>query len=329
MKYRVFGKTKIKISEVGLGFWQIGSTSWKGDVNKAKEIVKQALDSGINFFDTAEVYGNGKSERSLGNAIKEFNAIDSTFIATKVGGFRPFEYFIEKGIKRSIKNLGFKPNLLQLHWPPPIWIPLCSTIRGLERMIDKGYVDFIGVSNFSGKLLNEALSCTSKHEIVSNQIEYNLAYRVPEIDIFPVAKKESVEIIAYSPLAKGALAGALNPSSLAQKSDKKFNIIKNDNELISALNKISQKKSYTWSQITLKWIISNNALPIPGTRNKNRVIEYAGSSEIELDKDDLSLLNSASNKYVNMWGSKYSNLNSIRYIPCGLQYLGIKIAGGA
>ncbi|AFZ70347.1 putative oxidoreductase, aryl-alcohol dehydrogenase like protein [Caldisphaera lagunensis DSM 15908] len=329
MKYKVFGKTKIKISEVGLGFWQIGSTSWKGDISKAKEIVKQALDSGINFFDTAEVYGNGKSEMSLGNAIKELNAIDSTFVATKVGGFRPTEYFIEKGIKRSIKNLGFKPHLLQLHWPPPIWIPLCSTIRGLEKMVDKGYVDFIGVSNFSGKLLNEAIHCTSKHEIISNQIEYNLAYRVPEIDIFPLAKKENVEIIAYSPLAKGALAGALNPNSLAQKSDKKFNIIKNDNELISTLNSISQKRGYTWSQISLKWLINNNTLPIPGTRNKNRVIEYANSSEIELDKEELSLLNSVTNKYVNMWGNKYGNLNSIRYVPCILQYIGIKIAGGA
>ncbi|MDP8003472.1 MAG: aldo/keto reductase [Caldisphaera sp.] len=328
MKYRVFGKTKIKVSEVGLGFWQIGSTSWKGDTNKAKDIVKQSLDSGINFFDTAEVYGDGKSEKSLGNALKELNAIDSSFVATKVGGFRSSGYFIEKGIKRSINNLGFKPNLLQLHWPPPLWIPLCSTIRGLEKMIDKGYVDFIGVSNFSGKLLNEAIHCTSKHEIVSNQIEYNLAYRVPEIDVFPLAKKENIEIIAYSPLAKGALAGALNATSLAQRSDKKFSFIKKDNELILALNQISQKYNYTWSQITLKWIINNNTLPIPGTRNKDRVIEYAKSSEIELSQEEISLLNALTNKYVSIWGKEYNNLKFIRYIPCAFQYLGIKISGG-
>ncbi|MGC9134329.1 MAG: aldo/keto reductase [Caldisphaera sp.] len=329
MKYRVFGKTKMKISEIGLGFWQIGSTSWKGDIKKAEEIVKQSLDSGINFFDTAEVYGNGKSERSLGNALKELKAVDSSFVATKIGGFRPSSYFIEKGVKKSINNLGFKPNLLQLHWPPPLWIPICTVIRGMEKMIDKGYVDYIGVSNFSGKLLKDAIQCTSRYEIISNQIEYNLSYRVAEIDLFSLAKKENIEIIAYSPLAKGALAGAKNPYSLAQKSDKRFKRIINDKELISTLDMISQKYNYTWSQISLKWIINNNALPIPGTRNKERVKEYAMSSNIEIRDEDLSLLDKVSIKYVNVWGKKYNNLKIIRYVPCILQYLGIKLSGGA
>jgi len=329
MKYRTFGKTKIKVSEVGLGFWQIGSTSWKGDIKNAKEIVKQSLESGINFFDTAEVYGNGKSEKSLGEALKELNAIDSSFVATKVGGFRPSGYFIEKGIKMSIKNLGFKPNLLQLHWPPPFWIPICTVIRGMESVVNKGYVDYIGVSNFSGKLLKDAIHCTSKYEIISNQVEYNLSYRVAEIDLFPLAKKENIEIIAYSPLAKGALAGAKNPYSLAQKSDRRFKKIAEDKELISTLNLISQKYNYAWSQISLKWIINNNALPIPGTRNKERVKEYAMSSNIEIKEEDLLLLNKVSNKYINTWGNTYNNLKFIRYVPCAFQYLGIKLSGGA
>lgn len=195
-------------------------------------------------------------------------------------------------------------------------------------MIDKGYVDFIGVSNFSGKLLEKALHCTSKHEIVSNQVEYNLAFREPENDIFPLAKKENIEIIAYSPLAKGALGGAITPTAIAQRSDRKFKFIVNDKELISSLNRISQKHNYSWSQISLKWIINNGALPIPGTRNRNRVREYAKSSDIDLDEDDISLLNNATAKYIKIYGNEYGNLKSIRYVPCILQYIGIKLAGG-
>jgi len=137
------------------------------------------------------------------------------------------------------------------------------------------------------------------------------------------------EIIAYSPLAKGALAGAKNPYSLAQKSDRRFKKIAEDKELISTLNLISQKYNYTWSQISLKWIINNNALPIPGTRNKERVKEYAMSSNIEIKEEDLLLLNKVSNKYINTWGNTYNNLKFIRYVPCAFQYLGIKLSGGA
>ncbi len=327
MKYKIFGKTRVKTSVIGLGFWQIGSTSWKGDTGKAINIVKGALDSGINFFDTAEVYGNGKSEASLGSSLRELGVVDEAFVATKVGGFRPTAYFIEKGVRNSIKRLGFTPFLLQLHWPPPIWIPLCELIKGLEKMVEKGYTEYVGVSNFSGRLLKSAIQCTKRYELVSNQIEYNLGFRTPEINIIPLAKKEKIEIISYSPLARGALTGANKKETIAQKVEKKFDIIIKDKELINTIEKISRERGSTKSQISLAWLLNKGVLPIPGTRKEWRVKEYAEASSISLNKEEAHNLDEASKKYIWMWGKDYRNLRTIRYIPCAFQYMALKIIG--
>jgi len=139
------------------------------------------------FFDTAEVYGGGRSERALGEAVREAGLRDQVVVASKVAGFRPSAYFIIKGAEGIKRRLGFAPALLQLHWPPPTWIPLCAPLRGLEKAVKAGLAEYVGLSNFSGALLEEALHCFSSVEPVSDQVEYNLAYRTPELDVFKVA----------------------------------------------------------------------------------------------------------------------------------------------
>lgn len=329
MIYVRLGKGGPRVSAVGLGFWEIGSTSWKGSEGASVDIVRAAIDNGINFFDTAEVYGMGRSERSLGYAARTLGLrSDDIVIATKVAGFRPLRWLVVKAAEASARRLGLRPSLLQLHWPPPAWVPLCEPLRGLEDAVKMGLAEFIGVSNFPGRMLEEAASCLRSAEIVSDQVEYSLAFRTPELDVFRTAGKLGASIIAYSPLAKGALAGAA-AARRVQKMDSRFREASQDIELQEALAKVAMSHGATKAQVALSWIVSKGAVPIPGTTKPGRVAELARSAELRLADDELSLLDRTSSKYVTMWGKGYSNLRMLRFIPCGLQYLGVKAMGGA
>ncbi len=328
MKYITLGRTGLKVSAVGLGFWEIGSRAWGGSPEAAKNIVAKALELGINFFDTAEVYGNGRSEEALGMALRSLGAVDSAVVATKVGGFRPNAYLIVKGAQASVRRLGFRPALLQLHWPPPVWVPLCGVIRGLEEAVRRGLAEYIGVSNFPGNLLERAAQCLKSADIVSDQVEYSLAYRVPEIDVIPVANKLGAKVIAYSPLAKGALAGA-SPQKLVQRADRRYAATSSDAELQRVLEEIATAKGVSKSSIALAWLVSKAALPIPGTTRPEHVDELAAGGSLELSEDDIRKLDGASYRYRTAWGNRYANLRTMRYVPCLLQYIGLRAIGGA
>ncbi|MGC9072495.1 MAG: aldo/keto reductase [Acidilobus sp.] len=329
MRYVSLGKGGPRVSAVGLGMWEIGSRSWGGSPDVARDLVSSAFENGINFFDTAEVYGDGRSEEALGSAVRALGLREHVIVASKVGGFRPSAYFIVKGAEAIRRRLGFTPSLLQLHWPPPAWIPLCSVIRGLEEALKKGLTEHIGVSNLSGHLLERALLCTASAEIVSDQVEYSLAYRTSELDVIPVAGGAGVSIIAYSPLAKGALAGQPSSPRAVQRLDKRFRAASEDGGLQSALEEVSRRLGVSRSATALAWLIHKGAVPIPGTTKPARVKEYASSADVVLPSELVRVLDEASSKYVTAWGRSYRNLQLMRLVPCGLQYLGIKLMGGA
>lgn len=313
---------------VGLGMWEIGSRSWGGSPSLAGDVVGEAHAWGITLFDTAEVYGNGKSEEALGAAVRSLGIRDEVVVATKVAGFRPSGYFIVKGAAASARRLGFTPTLLQLHWPPPIWVPLCSAVRGLEDALRAGLAEYIGVSNFPADELERANQCLRRAELVSDQVEYSLAYRTPELELIPKAREMGVSIIAYSPLAKGALVGA-KASAVAQRLDRRFSVVSRDNVLIRAVDEVAARLRATRAQVAIAWLVRKGAVPIPGTRRPERVGELARAAELNLSEEDVGLLDRASEKYLRAWGEAYSNLRALRYVPCGLQYLGIRLLGGA
>jgi len=145
LKYVRLGKSGPKVSAVGIGMWEIGSRLWGGSVEVTKDIVMRAAELGVNLFDTAEVYGGGRSERALGEAVREAGLRDQVVVASKVAGFRPSAYFIIKGAEGIKRRLGFAPALLQLHWPPPTWIPLCAPLRGLEKAVKAGHAQPVSV----------------------------------------------------------------------------------------------------------------------------------------------------------------------------------------
>ena len=335
MRYTRLGRRGPRISVVGLGFWQAGSTLWRGRdpgvVESVKRGVEIALGLGVNFFDTAEIYGWGRSERILGEALARAGSVRGDvepIVASKVAGFRTTRHSVVKAAEASKRRLGRTIDLLQYHWPPPYYARLCSIIRGLEDAVDRGLAAYIGLSNFPRGLLAKALECTRRYELVSNQVQYSLAYRSPENHLKPYMEEKGLTLIAWSPLAKGALAGKTVADAPALRGDKVFRDAARDEELQEALRSIAEKHGATRAQVALAWLIAKNAVPIPGYRRAKRVEENAGAAELQLSREDIELLDKASWKYRKRYGECYSSLRSMRLIPGFLQYLAIRGLGG-
>lgn len=319
----------LQVSPIGLGLWQLGSPSWgTSGLSSAVGLIREAVERGFNLFDTAEVYGWGRSEELLGKALKELNVGDEVVVASKIGGFRTTPYTIRRAAEGSWRRLGRVPDIIQYHWPPPYHTPLCMAMRGLETLIARGLTHYVGLSNFNSSLLEKALSCFKRYEPVSIQIQYNLAYRTPEGNLIPLARKTGLSVIAWSPLAKGALAGASRAATRAQRTDKVFSAASRDGGLREAIRRVAEKHGSTMAQVSLAWLIARGAIPIPGTRRVDRVVEYSGVFSLTLDEDDVKVLDDASSRYISMWGSDYSLLQWLRLIPSPIQYLFIRIGGG-
>ncbi|MEB3780199.1 MAG: aldo/keto reductase [Desulfurococcales archaeon] len=329
MRYVRLGVRGPRVSVVGLGFWQAGSPlwGWRGDLERGvTSVVERALEHGITFFDTAEIYGWGRSEELLGKALSALGVGDEVIVASKVGGFRG-----PSGIPRVVEAINRRlrrtVDLVQHHWPPPYTTGFCSVIRALEDSVKKGLAHSYGLSNYNSRELVKALECSRRIEPVSNQVQYSLAYRSVEVKLKGVMDERGIGLIAWSPLAKGALAGLREPVTRAQRGDKVFRAAASDEELQAALARVAERHGASKAQVALAWVIAKGGVPIPGLRRAERVEEYAGASDIVLDGDDLEELDKASRKYINMWGSDY-RFSNIRVIPGSIQYIAIRAMGG-
>ncbi|GBF09716.1 putative oxidoreductase, aldo/keto reductase family [Aeropyrum pernix] len=327
------GRTGPRVSRVGLGLWQFGSPMWGGKALSADVLARGlsiAVEEGINLLDTAEVYGMGSSERMLGEAIRRLNAREDFVIVSKVAGFRSTAGDIVRGVRGIAGRLGSAPDVILHHWPPPVYSRLCSVVRGLEQAVNEGLAGYYGFSNYGEDLLGDALSCTRRLEPVADQILYNLAYRTPEQRLIPLIRQHGMTPIAWSPLAKGALAGFRGEPTRAQASDPVFRTALEDTGLQEALESVARRLGASKASVALAWVAYKGAVPIVGWRRPERVREAASAARLKLGEEDVALLDEASKRYVTFWGSSYSppGLRRIRLIPGALQRLAIRLWGG-
>ena len=222
MQYRKFSDLGWNVSEIGIGCWAIGS-EW-GEVSEvdAREVLKTSLDKGVNFFDTADVYGDGRSEKFVGELIKSTS--DRIYIATKAGrrldphvseGYNLTN--IEKFIDRSLKNLGVECiDLLQLHCPPKEVYSKDDTYEMLDTLVNKGKILYYG---FSVERIAEAMESIKRPNTKSIQIIFNIFRQKPSENFFQEAAKRNVAIIVRVPLASGMLTGKMNVNSTFAKND--------------------------------------------------------------------------------------------------------------
>ncbi len=302
MDYVTLGKSGLKVPVVGFGAWQAGQKGWGTDYSDEDVIgaIRHSLDNGVNFIDTAEVYGMGHSEEVVSRALEGYDR-DDVIIATKVAGHHLRKRDLVKAADDSLKRL--KTNyidLYQLHWPD-FYIPLEETISGMQELADRGKIRHIGLCNFPPSMVEEIYS-RGNHgiTIASNQMRYNIVQREVEAELYPYMKKKGISMIAWSPIAKGILTGKYNAENLpddeVRKNDPLFRTenFQNLAPLLGELKSLSEKYGRTMAQVSLNYLISKGAIVIPGAKNAKQAEENMGAAGWRLSKADIESLDRAS-----------------------------------
>ncbi|MEM7825015.1 MAG: aldo/keto reductase [Candidatus Aenigmatarchaeota archaeon] len=268
MEYKTL-MDNVKIPVLGIGTWKLVGDVFpdKSQDKKAIKILREGIRLGMSHIDTAEIYANGHAEEITGKAIRPFKRKD-IFITTKVSPENlRFDDLIDS-IRNSLKRLNLNfVDLYLIHWPNPN-IPLKETMEAMEYAVDCGYTRFIGVSNFSVRLMRKAQSYTKK-KIVANQVEYSLLYKDPQRDLLSYCQKNGIMLIAYTPLGHGKLT---KPG-------------------FKLLDELALKYKKTQAQIALNWLISKrNVVTIPKTGKIEHLRENFGAMGWRLTHTDIERL---------------------------------------
>jgi aryl-alcohol dehydrogenase-like predicted oxidoreductase len=293
-----------ELSVIGLGTWQFGSVEWGYGRAYADEeagrIVKRALQLGVNFIDTAEIYGFGSSERIVGAAIA--GQRDQAFVATKLFPVSPVPPVVRQRARGSARRLGVERiDLYQLHWPNPA-VPLGLTMRAMRELVEEGLVRFVGVSNFDlarWRAAEEALGLP----VVSNQVRYSLVDRRAEAELLPYAERAGRVVIAYSPLGQGLLSGrydeANRPGGL-RAATREFlpENLRRVRPLLDCLREVAKAHDATCSQVALAWVIRRpNVVAIPGAASVGQLEANVEAASLELTDEEDRALSEASALY--------------------------------
>lgn len=321
MKYRSLGRTGLKVSELCLGtmtfgsrFYNIGEVDQKG----ANELVSRALDAGVNFFDTADVYSYGESEEALGQAFKTLGTPrDEVVIATKVrspmsqaaaagegdvNNVGLSRKHIMAGVEHSLKRLGTDHiDLYQVHgWD--VATPLEETLRALDDLVRDGKVRYVGCSNWPARHLARALAICEAHDwarFVSLQAYYALAGRDVEHELLPLAEEQGLGVMPWSPLAGGLLSGKFRRDQAAPEGARRteFDFPPVDRErvfdAIEVMEAIAGEAGATIPQVALAWLLARPAVAsvIIGAKKMSQLDDNLGAVDVELSAEQLARLN--------------------------------------
>lgn len=296
MKTRQLGKSDIYITPIIMGTWQAGKRMWVGiEDEESIRAIREAVDSGITTIDTAEVYGEGHSERIVGEALKDVR--EKVIYASKVFANHLKCDQVINACHNSLKNLQTDYiDLYQIHWPSGSWnseiVPIEETMRALNDLKRDGKIRAMGVSNFSQQQLAEACEYG---QIDSIQPPYSLFWRVVEKEIQPYCVENNISILAYSSLCQGILTGKFgdNPTFAEGDHRKDHRLLQPPHwervkQALSQLQPFADKYNCTLAQVAIAWLIQQpQTNAIVGARNAQQVKENAQAGEIELTLEDI------------------------------------------
>jgi len=301
-KTTVLGHSTLEVNRIGLGCMGMSEFYGSFDENESINTLHKALDLGVNFFDTADMYGWGANERLLGKAFS--GKRDKVVLATKFAvmrgpngeflGLNGKPEYIKQACEQSLKNLGTEAiDLYFMHRQDPK-VEIEEIVGGMSELVKEGKVKCIGLSEVNAETLRRAHAV---HPITALQTEYSLWSREPESELFDVCKELGITFVAYSPLGRGFLTGAIKSRSDFEKGDFRLNnprftdeAIVENLKFVEVIEKIAQSKKVTKAQIALAWILSQNdeIAAIPGTRKINRLEENLGAYNVELTESDMA-----------------------------------------
>ncbi|HET7303823.1 MAG TPA: aldo/keto reductase [Segeticoccus sp.] len=293
-----------QVSRIGLGTWQFGSKEWGYGEEYAErtagQVVRRALELGVTFFDTAELYGFGRSERILARALGP--ARDRVVVASKLFPLAPLPAMVHFRERASARRLQLdRIPLYQVHQPHPL-VPDSVTMRGMRDLLREGRVGAVGVSNYSLDRWHKA-ELALEQAVVSNQVEFSLAHPDPLVDLVPFAQQQDRLVIAYSPLAQGLLAGrydATNRPGGVRAANPLFSEenLRRAAALLDLLREVAAAHDARPAQVALAWLL---ALPrtvvIPGASSVEQLELNVAAAELVLTDDEQAALTAAARAF--------------------------------
>lgn len=303
-KSTILGKSTLEVNRLGLGC--MGMSEFYGSFDEAASIktLHKAIDLGVNFFDSSDMYGWGANEKLIRRAFE--GKWDQVVLATKFGvvrgengewlGINGKPDYVKKACERSLSNLGIDTiDLYYMHRQAED-VEIEETVGAMADLVKEGKVKYIGLSEVDAETIRRAHKV---HPITAIQTEYSLWSREPEKEVFDVCKELGITFVAYSPLGRGFLTGAIKSRDDFGSDDFRLNnprftdeAIEENIKFVEVIDQVAKEKGATKAQVALAWILhqNNEITAIPGTRRIHRLEENLGAYNVELSKADLEFI---------------------------------------
>lgn len=318
MKYRELGNTGEELSAIGLGCMGMSHAYGNPDEDKSIATLEKSIELGINFWDTADIYGNGENEELISRVLQPNR--EKIFIATKFG----FELeqsvgdgkingspeYVKEAVEASLMRLGIDTiDLYYLHRVDPN-VPIEETVGAMAELVNEGKIRYVGLSEASPNTIRHA---RTEYPIAALQSEYSLLTRRVEDEILPLCKSLNISLVPYSPLARGLMTNDLDLASLKEDDFRKSlpryqgEHAENNQKLATEFARIAKRKNCTPAQLSLAWVLAqgDQIIPIPGTTKRKHLEDNVGAVDVSLSEEDLDEIESLLEKYPDI-GNRYN-----------------------